>query len=192
MKTALYARVSTKDKQEVENQLCQLRQFAVSQGWAIVAEYVDHETGGTSERSQFQAMFKAASQRKFDMLLFWALDRLSREGALETLQYLNRLTGYGINWRSYTEQYLDSTGVFRDAVISILAVVAKQERIRRSERTKASIERRRALGFRVGPAVRIDYARARALRAAGMSYPVIARELGISVGAAFKAAKSGS
>lgn len=35
----------------------------------------------------------------------------------------------GIGWRSLTEEYLDSTGVFKDAVISILAGVAKQERI---------------------------------------------------------------
>lgn len=46
----------------------------------------------------------AASQRKFNGLLFWALDRLSREGVLETLQHLNRLTSYGVNYRSFTEQ----------------------------------------------------------------------------------------
>jgi len=117
----------------------------------------------------------------------WSLDRLSREGALETLQHLQRLTTYGIGWRSFTEQYLDSTGLFRDGAISILAVVAKQERIRRSERTKASIERRRAEGKRVGPEVQIDYARVRELRASGKSFPVIAREMRIIVGTAWKA-----
>src|SRR5437879_12175936 len=126
MKIALYARVSTKDKgQDTENQLVQLREFVTKQGWQITREYVDRETGATSDREQFQAMFTDASRRKFDLLLFWSLDRLSREGALETLQHLNRLTGYGVQWRSLTEQYLDSTGMFRDAVISILAVVAK-------------------------------------------------------------------
>jgi hypothetical protein len=39
-------------------------------------------------------MLGDAAQRRFDVLLFWALDRLTREGALETLQYLNKLTGY--------------------------------------------------------------------------------------------------
>jgi hypothetical protein len=33
---------------------------------------------------------------------------------------LQRLTSYGVAWRSFTEQYLDSTGIFREAVISIL------------------------------------------------------------------------
>src|SRR6266852_5751340 len=85
IRCCLYGRVSTKDKgQEVENQLRQLREFSSSQGWAVYREFVDHETGSTNDRTSFQAMFKDASQRKFDVLLFWALDRLSREGVLET------------------------------------------------------------------------------------------------------------
>src|SRR5215469_10235245 len=142
MRCAIYSRVSTV-RQEAENQLAQLREFARVMGWNVVSEYIDQMTGKHSDRTEFQRMFVDASLRKFDILLFWSLDRLSREGALETLQHLNRLTGYGVQWRSLTEQYLDSTGMLRDAVISILAVVAKQERVRRSERTKASVERRR-------------------------------------------------
>jgi DNA invertase Pin-like site-specific DNA recombinase len=151
MRCALYGRVSTKDKgQDTENQLTQLRQYAASMGWQIVSEYVDHETGGKADREQFQQMFKAASQRKFDLLLFWSLDRLSREGVLPTLQYLNRLTSYAVGWRSFTEQYLDSTGIFKDAVIGILAAIAKQEKIRISERTKAGLERARSKGKTLG------------------------------------------
>lgn len=53
-----------------------------------------------------------------------SLDRLSREGVLETLQHLNRLTSYGVGYRSFTEQYFDSCGIFKDAVIAIIATVA--------------------------------------------------------------------
>ena len=74
-------------------------------------------------------------------MLFWSLDRFSREGVFETLQYLQRLTAYGVGYRSFSEQYLDSCGMFRDAVISILAVIAKQERVRLSERTLAGLAR---------------------------------------------------
>ncbi len=151
MRCALYGRVSTKDKgQDTENQLTQLRHYAASMGWQIVLEYVDHETGTKADREQFQQMFKAASQKKFDLLLFWSLDRLSREGVLPTLQYLNRLTSYAVGWRSFTEQYLDSTGIFKDAVIGILAAIAKQEKIRISERTKAGLERARSKGKTLG------------------------------------------
>jgi DNA invertase Pin-like site-specific DNA recombinase len=150
-RVALYSRVSTKDKgQEVENQLRQLREFSSSQGWAVYREFVDHETGSTDDRTAFQAMFKDASQRKFDVLLFWALDRLSREGVLETLQHLSRLTSYGVGYRSFTEQYFDSCGIFKDAVIAIIATVAKQERVRISLRVRAGLEVARAKGKRIG------------------------------------------
>ena len=94
-------------------------------------------------------MFAAASKREFDLVLFWSLDRLSREGTVETLNHLQRLTGYGVCYRSFTEQYLDSTGMCKEAVIGILAAVAKQERVRLSERTIAGLERAKAQG-RVG------------------------------------------
>jgi DNA invertase Pin-like site-specific DNA recombinase len=150
-RTALYARISTRDKgQDVENQLAQLREFANRQNWIVVQEFVDRESGSTADRVNFQAMFRAASQRTFDVLLFWSIDRLSREGVLETLQHLNRLTSYGVNYRSFTEQYFDSCGIFKDAVISILATIAKQERIRISERVRAGMRNARAKGRRIG------------------------------------------
>jgi len=182
---ALYARVSTKDKgQDTENQLKQLRAFAAKQEWPIVGEYVDRATGKRSDREQFQKMFTAASRREFDVLLFWSLDRLSREGTVETLNHLQRLTGYGVDYRSFTEQYLDSTGIFKEAVIGILAAIAKQERVRLSERTIAGLERARAQG-RVGgrpkaeddPSTLKMFAK---LKRDGLSVRKIAAKIGVS------------
>jgi len=185
MKVAIYARVSTKDgRQDTENQLRQLRSFAATQDWQIIHEYVDRASGKRSDREQFQKMFGAASKREFDVLLFWSLDRLSREGTVETLNHLQRLTGYGVNYRSFTEQYLDSTGIFKEAVIGILAAVAKQERVRLSERTVAGLQRAKAQG-RVGgrpktadnPKIAKELFR---LRDQGNSIRQIANELGLS------------
>ncbi|HEV2521054.1 MAG TPA: recombinase family protein [Candidatus Acidoferrales bacterium] len=189
MKAAIYARVSTRDKgQSTENQAAQLREFCAALGWQIVAEYQDQESGGHSDRPQFQKMFADAAKRKFDTLVFWSLDRLSREGVLETLQHLNRLTGYGIGWRSFTEQYLDSTGAFKDAVISILATIAKQERIRLSERVCAGLERAKRNGKRLGrPTVSVDAARIGELRQSGNSWVAISKKLGVSVGKCYGA-----
>ena len=128
-------------------------------------------------------MFEDASRRKFDVLLFWSLDRLSREGVLETLQHLQRLTSYGVAWRSFTEQYLDSTGIFREAVIGILAAIAKQERVRLGERTRAGLERVRCEGKRLGrPMAKVDAPLIQALRASGASWSEIARKTGLSRG----------
>ena len=135
-----------KHQQDTENQLIALREYCDKQGWQIAAEYVDHESGEHSRRPHFQEMFKEARARKFDLLLFWSLDRVSREGVSATISHLERLQDAGVEWRSFTEEYLDSTGMFRDAVIAILAVIAKQERIRRSERASAAIARLRRQG----------------------------------------------
>jgi DNA invertase Pin-like site-specific DNA recombinase len=192
---ALYGRVSTKDKgQDTENQLRQLRHFAKTQGWKIVAEYVDQASGKHSDREQFKKLFSAASRREFDVVLFWSLDRLSREGVVETLNHLQRLTSYAVNYRSFTEQYLDSTGLFKEAVIGILAAVAKQERVRLSERTIAGLDRARAQG-RVGgrpkaedsPGIVREY---RKLKASGLSVREIARQMEISPTTVQKLAKN--
>jgi DNA invertase Pin-like site-specific DNA recombinase len=182
MKIALYARVST-DKQDTENQLLQLREFAAKQGWEITREYTDYESGAKADRPAFRRMFEDASRRKFDLVLFWALDRLSREGVLETLQHLNRLTSYGVEYKSFTEQFFDSCGIFRDAVIAIMATLAKQERVKRAERTKAGLAIARANGKTLGRprTIRATSGDVSRLRAAGRSYREVARELGMSL-----------
>jgi DNA invertase Pin-like site-specific DNA recombinase len=133
------------------------------------------------DREQFREMFQAASRRQFDVLLFWSLDRFSREGVFETLSHLNRLTGYGVHYRSFTEQWFDSCGIFRDAVISILATLAKQERIRISERTKAGLERARHEGKTLGrPKVEVNAAEIQRLRAQGLSWSAVSAQTGVA------------
>ena len=182
MNCAIYTRVSTRDRgQDFCNQLIALREFAAKQGWTIYREFVDQVSGSTDDRPAFQAMFQDASQRRFSVLLFWSLDRLSREGVLETLTHLQRLTGYGVAWRSFTEQYLDSTGIFRDAVIGILAAIAKQERVRLAERVRAGLERVRREGKRLGrPIAKVDAETVRTLRSQGVSWSEISRRTGVA------------
>lgn len=156
MRVAIYSRVSTKDKgQDPENQAATLRAYCAHHGHELVREYVDEVTGSRADRQQFLEMFEAARRREFDLVLFWALDRFTREGVLETLNYLQKLTSYGVHWQSYSEAYLDSTGVFREAIIAILAALAKQERIRIQERVHAGLERARKEGKKLGPKFKI-------------------------------------
>lgn len=151
MIVALYARVSKKvSTQDTENQLLQLRAYCSKFDWIIHKEYIDRKTGKNDDREQFKEMFEDARIRKFDLVFFWSLDRFSREGVLETLQYLQKLTSYKVEWKSYTEQYLDSLGVFKEAVLAILATIAKQERIRIVERINAGLDRTRARGTILG------------------------------------------
>lgn len=179
----MYARVSTKDRgQDTENQLAQLREFARTQGWTVTGEYVDRASGKSADkRPQFQKLFEDASQRKFDTVLFWSLDRFSREGVRETLNHLERLSSYGVGYRSFTEQYLDSCGLFKDAVLAILAVIAKQERIRLSERTLAGLAKAKRAG-RVGgrPKKVVDRKKIQQLADKGESMREIAEKMKVS------------
>jgi DNA invertase Pin-like site-specific DNA recombinase len=183
VKIAIYARVST-TKQDNENQLAQLREFAAKQDWLVFDSYVDQESGSTSDRAEFQRMFSDASKRKFDLVLFWALDRFSRQGVLDTLQHFNRLESFGVSYKSFTEPFFDSCGVFKDAVVAIMATLAKQERVKRAERTRAGLAVARAKGKTLGRpmTVKVHAADVARLRTQGRSMRAIGRSLGISEG----------
>jgi DNA invertase Pin-like site-specific DNA recombinase len=189
MRIALYGRVSKDDgKQDTENQLHELREFCKRSGWNIEHEYVDKASGKTAERPQFKHMFEDASKRKFDLVLFWALDRFSREGVLETLNHLQRLSAWGVGWRSYQEAYLDSCGPFKDVVVSLMATLAKQERLRISERTKAGLQRARRAGKVLGrPRVEVDVKRLRSLQEQGLSLRQIAAKTKLSLSTVVRA-----
>jgi DNA invertase Pin-like site-specific DNA recombinase len=178
--------VSTADQgQTADNQLLPLRELAARQGWQVVAEFVDESSGARSDRPALRAMLEAASQRRFDLLLFWSLDRLSRQGALKTLELLDQLSRYGVAWRSYTESYLDSAGPFGEALIALLASLARQERLRIQERVRAGLERARREGKRLGRPRRVfDRFEVIELRRRGASWREVARRLGISTGTA--------
>lgn len=188
MKCIIYSRVSTTD-QTTENQIRQLREYADKQGWTILDVKTDICSGSKSadERSGLKEVFDLARKRKFDVLLFWSLDRLSREGTRKTLNYLSRLDSYHVKWHSYSEEYISSLGIFADAIIALMACLAKQERLRISERTKAGLQRAISQGKTLGRPKRPNIDRqAIELREQGYSFARIARELNISKTHAYK------
>jgi len=136
---AIYARVST-DKQELNNQLEQLRGYASKSGYGIYKEYTDIISGKENSRPSYDEMFNDAHKKLFELVLFWDLSRFSRAGTLYTLQKLKELENLGIDWESYQEPYFKSVGQFKDVVLSIIATVAKVEREKISERTKAGLK----------------------------------------------------
>lgn len=198
LRVAIYARVSLPERkrkkpeserksktpeQDPENQLAQLREFCRASGWEIVREYVDRQSAKPgSDRQQLKQLFAEAPKRHFDQVLFWALDRFSREGVYRTLHDLRLLSEWGINWRSFQEAYFDSCGPFKDAVIAIMASLAKVERERISERTRAGLERARKQGVKLGrPFVDRDPAELRRLRMQGMSLRAISLKTGLTL-----------
>jgi DNA invertase Pin-like site-specific DNA recombinase len=182
LKVAIYARTSTDDgRQELTNQTRELHAYAERMGWKVVGEYLDQVSGRKADRPQFQAAMRDARKRKYDVLLFWSLDRLTREGVLKTLLILNKLTGYGVKYRSLQEQWIDSLGEFSDAIIGVLATVAKFEANRMSSRVRSGLARARAEGKVLGrPKAVLDRDRLAAMRKKGMSLREIAAMTGKS------------
>lgn len=138
MKVAIYARVST-DKQELKNQLFQLREYCKKSDWKIYKEYTDIVSGASDNRPSWNVLFEDAHKKKFDVVLFWDLSRFSRSGTLYTLQKLQELENLNINYVSYCEPYINTIGQFREIIISILSTIAKIERQQISERTKLGL-----------------------------------------------------
>jgi DNA invertase Pin-like site-specific DNA recombinase len=181
VKVAIYTRVSSRsNRQNTANQSFQLVEYCERQGWDYV-EYTDRMTGTRADRAEFQRIFEDARLKRFDLVLFWALDRFSREGTLKTLEYLQRLDSYGVAWKSFTEMYLDSTGMFRDAVIAILATIAKQEHARLSERVVAGLRRAKREGKVLGrKRIVLDRLKIRSMHESGEFLRQIASKTGVS------------
>lgn len=155
MRVALYTRLSPNpDKADTINQERELENFVKKQeGWRITKVYKDIHISGNKEgkdRPQFTEMMKDAEKRKFDLLFFWSIDRFSREGLLPTLQYLDKLAKFGVDYKSYLETYLDSRGEFNDIFLSISSTLARLERRKLIERTKVGLATAIANGKTLG------------------------------------------
>ena len=154
MKVALYARVSldetNKDDrrfQDPENQLVALRDFCKAMNYEIISEYVDKMSGANPARPEFRRMMQDAMLRRFQGVVVWKLDRFSREGIMNTMAYIKKLKGRGVWLKSMTESWLDTSqeGI-TEIILAIMSWAAAEERKKISDRTKAGIARRRAIG----------------------------------------------
>ena len=154
-KVAIYVRVSTRDKgQDTENQVGQLKRFCSQRKFEIVEIYSDNESGqkGRRERKAFDQMFKDARMGRFNILVFWALDRFTREGTLKTLTYLQQLNDCGVRFMSCQEEFLNTDNdMVRGILIPLMSYFAKLEAKKISERTKAGLERAKSNGIKLGP-----------------------------------------
>jgi DNA invertase Pin-like site-specific DNA recombinase len=190
MKIATYIRVS-KEELNLENQRRKLALYAQSQGWEIVSEFSDTATGSTGDRQGWKLMLNGAARREFDLLLVYAVDRISREGATWVFSNLARLAGYGVKFHSFAEPHLSTVGPFGDVVLAMYATFAKLERDKLIERTKVGLDRARAQGKAIGrPKVAVNASEIASLREQGLSWSQIVQATGVSMGTAQRSVAS--
>ena len=151
MKAAIYARVSTTDKdQDPVTQLLPMREFANTQEWETFKEFIDYAPAtDITHRTSWKELLQLASQRRFDIILVWRMDRAFRS-VLDAATTLERLRTWGIGLRSYSEPWLDTTSPFGEALYYITVAYAQLERGILRERVKAGMERARKQGHKIG------------------------------------------
>jgi len=176
---AIYARVST-DRQSTESQLNALREYASKRAWAISKEYIDEGyTGSNTKRPAFTAMMADAKKRKFDVLLVYKLDRLSRS-LKDLITTLDDLKSMGIDFISY-DNGLDTTTPTGRLIFNVVGAVAEFEKDIIRERVRAGLENAKRKGKRLGrpPVSSRLVDKAKKLRSEGMSFRQIGKRLGI-------------
>src|SRR3989338_9015880 len=162
MKVGIYARVSTKE-QNVENQMSELTKYCQARNYEIFKVYTEVGVSGSKEsRPSFDCLMNDAHKRKFDILLVWKLDRLSRslKHLLNTLDTLNSLS---ISFVCYSDN-IDTTTPAGRLMFQMVGAFAEFERSLIRERVKLGLERVRQKGKRLGrPPAQINKHRAMTL-----------------------------
>jgi len=149
-RAVIYSRVSTQD-QNTENQTTVLEQWAAQRGFELVEVYQEQESAWKNgHQKELARLMKNAQRGRFQHVLVWALDRVSREGPLAILQTVHKFTKRGVTVHSYQEPWTEAGGEMTDLLLAITGWVAQMESKRRSERTKAGMARARASGKHVG------------------------------------------
>ncbi|MFC1860048.1 recombinase family protein [Chloroflexota bacterium] len=150
MKVCIYSRVSTSE-QDTKNQSKVLTDWAEHRGFEVVKLYEEEESAWKSGHQRVLAkLIDDARQRRFQAVLVWALDRLSREGALAILSLVQRLSICGVKVLSYQESWTEAPGELAELLYALTGWVARMESQRRSERTKVGLARVKAQGKRLG------------------------------------------
>jgi DNA invertase Pin-like site-specific DNA recombinase len=185
-RVALYGRVSTVVGQNVEMQLCELREFAARRGWQVAGEYVDHVSGARESRPALNRLMTDAHRRKFDGVLVWKLDRFGRS-LRHLVNAIAEFEAIGVAFISLRDNLDLGTPAGR-LMFQIIGAMAEFERALIQERVRAGLRHARAKGKRLGrPRVVVDAAKIASLRASGASWRAISEKLGVGIGTLYKA-----
>ena len=190
-RVAIYARVSTTNHgQDVGLQTRELRQFAEARGWTVAGEYIDEGVSGAKDsRPELNRLMADAHKRRFDVVCVWRFDRFARSVS-HLLRALETFKALGIDFVSYSEQ-MDTSTPAGKMVFTVLGAVAELERSLIAERVRAGLRNARAKGTRLGrPRSVVDTQKIARLRAQGVPWRNIARQMGVSARTARRAGQN--
>ena len=159
VRVATYTRISTDEENQpfsLESQEQRLGAFIQSQdGWELARQFTDRMSGSTLDRPDLQRALSEARMNRYDLLLVYRLDRLTRSvrGLAQVLEDLDRCK---VAFRSATEPFDTATPAGR-MMVQMLGVFAEFERATIIDRVVAGMERKAARGGWLGTPVPFGY-----------------------------------
>jgi DNA invertase Pin-like site-specific DNA recombinase len=185
MKVALYARVSTRDKQNLEVQLRELRRYSASRGFQIAFTVTDKASGSTDDRVGLKRILGLVREKKIDGVVVLKLDRLFRslKHLIQTLEEFEVLKVKLIAVRDQVDMTTPSGRLF----IQVIGALGEFERELTRERVILGLENAKANGKVLGRPKTTPELEIKKLRKAGLSYQAIQQKLKTSKGAVWRA-----
>ena len=175
--------------QTSENQLRELRGVAERMGYEIVSEFIDNGISGAKSRKDRPAldeMMKLATQRKFEMVMCWSIDRLGRS-LQHLVEILNELQAMKIDL-FFMQQGMDTTTPSGRMIFSVFGAIGEFERNLIRERVIAGQQRAKASGVHIGRPTKMNDGMKSAIKVMhqnGMSIRQIAKSCKVGIGTVY-------
>jgi DNA invertase Pin-like site-specific DNA recombinase len=146
MKAAIYARVSTED-QTVDNQLQVLQEVATTRHLEVYRVYQENVSAWhDGHQVELTRLMDDARRGHFQIVLVWALDRLTREGPMKQILIWYELQRAGVKLFSYQQPFTDLPEMVTPIIMSVFGYLGNEQSRLQSERSKAGIARARKVG----------------------------------------------
>lgn len=161
MKVAIYSRKSKASDigESIDNQITMCKEYAIKFLKCTNDDFLIYEdegfSGGTVKRPHFQLMLKDAKAGKFNTLICYRLDRISRNTG-DFAGLINDFESYNINFVSIKEQF-DTTTPMGKAMMYIASVFAQLERDTIAERLRDNFQELAKTGRYLGGGIPLGF-----------------------------------
>ncbi len=186
---AVYLRISTLDQEKgIKSQEHAIRKYLEGHGFKNVKWYRDRVSGAATKMPQLDRLERDIFYGQVNVVVVWALDRLSRKGARDGLNLIGKWLDKGVRIVSLTEQF-DFSNEIGETIAAFCFSIARMYRTRLIENTKRGMAKAKADGKKFGRRPTLFATDIRKLREQGLSMTEVATRLKSTRQGIYKALK---
>ena len=158
---AIYCRVSTTEQAEegysIGEQERLIRDYCIKQGYKVYEVFSDMGISGKdiAHRPAIQELLKDAAEKKFNLVMSWKINRLSRK-LEDAIKIVNTLDKYGIAYQSYSEPFESNTPAGK-MQFQMMALVGEFERNTIAQNVKMGMKAKAHAGEWCGGTAPLGY-----------------------------------